>query len=498
MAVRTIAGNRLRRLGDATHSSRDLGVAPRMGVGMDKEIRLNAFITNSAVHLSPGLWRHPRDRAIGHGRLPFWLNLARLLERGLFDSVFIADAIGVSNVFGGSQEMSIRYGLRVPRHDPFLVVPAMAAVTEHLAFGVTGTLSYEPPFLFARRMSTLDHLTDGRAGWNIVTGHLSAGARAMGRDAMTGHDRRYDIADEYMDVVYALWEGSWEDDAVLRDAATGIYADPAKVHRIRHEGETYRVDSIHMIEPSPQRTPVLFQAGASHRGREFAATHAECVFLSAMSKEAMAPIVADIRERARLRGRNPRDIACLALMTAIVAPTDAAAQEKLAEYRRYINLDASLASLSGFTGIDLSKYAPDDPFPNVKQDSGVHSIVDALARVHGGRRLTIRDVADHAAIGGSGPLIVGSPSTIADALQAWIGVADLDGFNLSYATCPGDFEDFVALVVPELQARGVYKRSYREGTFREKLYGAGRARLGPDHPAARFRSARPGGVAGPS
>ncbi|MBL8697111.1 MAG: LLM class flavin-dependent oxidoreductase [Alphaproteobacteria bacterium] len=454
---------------------------------MDKQLRLNAFITNSAVHLSPGLWRHPRDRALGHGRLPFWQDLARLLERGLFDALFIADAIGVSNVYGDSQDMSIRYGLRVPRHDPFLVIPAMAAVTEHLGYGVTGTLSYEPPFLFARRMSSLDHLTEGRAGWNIVTGHLAAGARAMGRDAMTGHDRRYDIADEYMDVVYALWEGSWEDDAVRRDRATGIYADPAKVHRVRHEGETYRVDSIHMVEPSPQRTPVLFQAGASARGRQFAATHAECVFLSAMTKDGMAPVVADIRARAAERGRDPREILCLALMTAIVAPTDELARAKLTEYRSFINLEASLASLSGFTGIDLSKHAPDDPFPNVKQDSGVHSIVDSLSRANDGRRLTVRDVAELGAIGGSGPLIVGSPAKVADELQAWARTADVDGFNLSYATCPGDFEDFIAMVVPELQARGVYKRAYAPGTFREKLYGGGRSRIAASHPAARFR-----------
>ena len=454
---------------------------------MPRELRLNAFITNSAVHLSPGMWRHPRDKALGHNRLPFWQDLARLLERGLFDSMFIADAIGVSNVYSGSQEMSIRYGIRVPRHDPFLIVPAMAAVTQHLGFGVTGTLSYEPPFLFARRMSSLDHLTEGRAGWNIVTGHLTDGARAMGRDTMIGHDRRYDIADEYMQLVYALWEGSWEDDAVIRDRETGIFADPAKVHRVKHESENYKLDSIHMIEPSPQRTPVLFQAGASDRGRDFAARHAECVFLSAMTTEAMAAVVADIRGRAMRAGRDPRDILCLALMTALVGPDEQAARDKLADYRRFINLEASLASLSGFTGIDLSRYAPDDPFPDVKQDSGVHTLVDSFSRLIGGRRLTIRDAAELGTIGGSGPVVVGSPTMIADEMQTWAETADLDGFNLSYATCPGDLEDIISLVVPELQRRGVYKRAYETGTLREKLYGKGRARLGADHPAATFR-----------
>lgn len=363
---------------------------------MAREIRLNAFITNAPVHLSPGMWRHPRDRAAGHARLPFWLDLARLLERGLFDALFIADAIGVSNVYGGSQDMSVRYGLRVPRHDPFVVVPAMAAVTEHLGFGVTGTLSYEPPFLFARRMSTLDHLTDGRVGWNIVTGHLAAGAKAMGQTGMTGHDKRYDIADEYMEVVYKLWEGSWEDGAVLRDKASGIFTDASKVHPVHHLGETYRLDSIHMVEPSPQRTPVLFQAGASARGREFAAAHAECVFVSSIDKETLVPVMADLRARAVAHGRGSRDVLCLALMTCIVGRTDAEAREKLAEYQRFINPEAALASMSGFTGIDLSHYAMDDPFPDVKQDSGVHSIVDSLSRAMGGQAV------DHSRGGGAG------------------------------------------------------------------------------------------------
>lgn len=457
---------------------------------MAREIRLNAFITNAPVHLSPGMWRHPRDRAAGHARLPFWLDLARLLERGLFDALFIADAIGVSNVYGGSQDMSVRYGLRVPRHDPFVVVPAMASVTEHLGFGVTGTLSYEPPFLFARRMSTLDHLTDGRAGWNIVTGHLAAGAQAMGQTGMTGHDRRYDIADEYMEVVYKLWEGSWDDGALLRDRASGIFADASKVHPVHHAGETYRLDSIHMVEPSPQRTPVLFQAGASARGREFAALHAECAFVSSVNKETLVPVVADLRARAESHGRDRRDVICLALMTCIVGRTDAEAREKLAEYQRFINPEAALASMSGFTGIDLSQYAMDDPFPDVKQDSGVHSIVDSLSRAMGGKRLTIREVAVLGSIGGSGPMIVGSPTTIADALQDWIATADLDGFNLSYATCPGDLEDFIDMVVPELQARGVYKTAYAPGTLRDKLTGTGPT-LTATHPAARHRQPAP-------
>ena len=172
-----------------------------------------------------------------------------------------------------------------------LVVPVIAAVTKHIGFGVTSNPTYEPPYLFARRASTLDHLTGGRFGWNIVTGYLDSAARGMGLAAQPDHDGRYDVADEYMDVVYKLWEGSWEDDAVVRDRSSGIFTRPEKVHRILHEGAHYRVDAVHLSEPSPQRTPLLFQAGASTKGRDFAARHAECVFLAAPTKQVIAPRV---------------------------------------------------------------------------------------------------------------------------------------------------------------------------------------------------------------
>ena len=210
----------------------------------------------------------------------------------------------------------------------------MAAVTENLGFGVTCNLSYEPPYPFARRMSTLDHLTEGRIGWNVVTGYLDSAARGAGKDKQTAHDDRYDVADEYMEVVYKLWEGSWEDDAALRDRARGIFADPAKVHRVHHEGNNYRLDAIHLSEPSPQRTPVLYQAGTSPRGRQFAAQHAECVFMSGPSAKVIAPRVAAIRALAAEAGRNPAEILMFSMMTMILGRTEAEAKAKYADYRQ--------------------------------------------------------------------------------------------------------------------------------------------------------------------
>ena len=186
---------------------------------MTKEIRLNAFDMNCVVHQSAGLWTHPRDRAVDYTSLEYWTDLAQILERGRFDGLFIADVLGVYDVYGGNVDTAISQGIQVPLNDPVLVIPPMAQVTKHLGFGVTCTLSFEPPYPFARRMSTLDHLTRGRIGWNIVTGYLNSAAKGVGMDAQNAHDHRYDIADEYMEVVYKLWEGSWEDDAVVRDRA---------------------------------------------------------------------------------------------------------------------------------------------------------------------------------------------------------------------------------------------------------------------------------------
>lgn len=323
---------------------------------MAQEIRLNAFAMNCVGHQSPGLWTHPRDRSSDYNRLPYWLHLARTLERGRFDGLFLADVLGIYDVYGGTADAALRNAAQVPVNDPMLLVSAMAAVTENLGFGVTCTLSYEPPYPFARRMSTLDHLTEGRIGWNVVTGYLDSAARGMGKDNQKGHDDRYDVADEYMEVVYKLWEGSWQDDAVLRDRTSGIFTDPSKVHRVHHEGENYRLDAIHLSEPSPQRTPLLYQAGTSPRGRVFAARHAECVFMSGPSAKIIAARVSAIRTLAAEAGRNPAEILIFSMMTVILGRTEAEAAAKHAEYRRHINPEGALTLMSGWTGVDFSTY----------------------------------------------------------------------------------------------------------------------------------------------
>ena len=337
---------------------------------MTKEIRLNAFEMNCVAHQSPGLWRHPRDRSRDYRRLDGWIALAKTLERGLFDGLFLADVLGVYDVFGGSPASALRHATQTPVNDPLLLVPAMAAATEHLGFGVTVTLSYEPPFPFARRMSTLDHLTVGRIGWNVVTGYLDSAAKGSGQSGQRPHDERYAVAEDYMEVVYKLWEGSWADDAVVADVKKGVFTRPDRVRRVRHDGPHYKLDALHLSEPSPQRTPVLYQAGTSPAWRAFAARHAECVFMSGPSKKVIPPRVAAIRKLAREYGRDPQGILMLAMMTVIIAPTDEEAEAKLADYRRYADPEGALTLMSGWTGVDFSRFDPDQVVEHVESEAG--------------------------------------------------------------------------------------------------------------------------------
>ena len=454
---------------------------------MKKEIRLNAFAMNCVAHQSPGLWTHPRDRTAEYNRLPYWIDLAKTLERGRFDGLFLADVLGVYDVYGGSPDAALRNAAQTPANEPLLLIPAMAAVTEHLGFGVTSNLSYEPPYPFARRMSTLDHLTEGRIGWNVVTGYLDSAARGAGKDKQTAHDDRYEVADEYMEVVYKLWEGSWEDDAVLRDRARSLFVDPAKVHR----------------GPAPgQELP----ARCDSPERAVAATHARCSIRPAPrraagnSRQSMPNAFScrGLRPRSSVRGcrlfatspgeigRNPAEILMFSMMTIILGRTEAEAKAKYADYRSHINPEGALALMSGWTGVDFSTYDLDQQVRHVENDAG-RSAMDNVTRADPDRVWTVREVAEHVGIGGAGPVVVGTPEKVADDIEAWFDQTDVDGLNVPFAVSPGDFEDITEMLVPELTRRGRYKSAYRKGTLREKLFGDGRARLTAPHPAVGYR-----------
>ncbi|WP_342654213.1 LLM class flavin-dependent oxidoreductase [Pseudomonas sp. F3-2] len=447
-----------------------------------KKILLNAFNMNCIGHINHGFWTHPRDTSTQYKTIEYWTRLAQLLERGLFDGLFIADIVGVYDVYQQSVDVPLRESIQLPVNDPLLLVSAMAAVTKNLGFGLTANLTYEAPYLFARRMSTLDHLSGGRVGWNIVTGYLDSAAKAMGLKEQIEHDRRYDQADEYLEVLYKLWEGSWEDDAVIEDRQARVYAQPEKVHYVRHSGEFYQVEGYHLCEPSPQRTPVLFQAGSSERGLQFAGSNAECVFISGQNKAATREQVDKVRASAVAAGRNPDDIKVFMGLNVIVGATEQQARAKHDEYLKYASAEAGLAHFSASTGIDFSAYELDEPIQHVKGNA-----IQSATKILKNNDWTRQKLLDQHALGGRYITVIGSPEQVADELESWIAETGLDGFNLTRIVTPESYEDFIDLVIPELQRRGSYKTAYEHGTLREKLFAEGSARLPERHAGASFR-----------
>ncbi|WP_412474988.1 LLM class flavin-dependent oxidoreductase (plasmid) [Rhizobium sp. WW22] len=448
---------------------------------MKKQILLNAFNMNSVGHINHGLWAHPRDQSHRYKTLDYWTSLAATLERGLFDGIFLADILGVYDVYQGSADLTLRESIQLPVNDPLLLVSAMAAVTRNLGFGITVNASADAPYIFARRISTLDHLTDGRVGWNIVTGYLDSAARGLGLDNQIEHDTRYDRADDYLDLLYKLWEGSWEDDAVLTDKERRIYADPSKVHVIDHQGPFYRSQAYHLAEPSPQRTPVLYQAGTSGRGKQFAARHAECVFIAAPDKNSARAASRSLREAVVAAGRKPEDIKIFLGITVITDRSVSAARDKHAEYLRYANPEAGLAHFSASTGIDFSRYDLDETIIYGKSNAS-----QSATQIAQQRGWTKRQLLQELAMGGRYPVVVGDATEVADELSSWMDEGEIDGFNLTRTVVPESFEDFIDIVVPALQERDLYKTAYEQGSLRRKLFGEG-DRLPDRHIGASFR-----------
>lgn len=454
---------------------------------MSKRISLNAFHIGTPCQHTSGAWRNPRSKAAtGYTDLEYWIDTARTLEKGKFDSLFLADVLGVYDIYGGSPDAALRGAAQIPILDPFMLIPAMAAATEHLGFAVTAATTYEQPYALARKFSTLDHLTNGRVGFNVVTSYLESAARNLGLKTQLDHDVRYDMADEFLEVVYKLWEGSWEDDAVVADRASGVFTDPSKVHPIEHDGQYYQVPGIHLVAPSPQRTPVIFQAGASSRGAQFAAQHGEGVFMNGMRKEIAAKVVNNLRDEAEHAGRPRDSLRIMQQMTVIVADSDAEAERLHAEAISYATPETALALWGGFSGLDMSQFAPDQVLEYVETNS-IRSTLALLTTADPTKQWTTTDLVDFMRVGGIGPVVVGSPETVADEIEDWVETAGIDGINLFHAVSPETYEQFVELVVPELQKRGRVWNDYEGSTLREYYNGVGNQRVADHHPAAAYR-----------
>jgi FMN-dependent oxidoreductase (nitrilotriacetate monooxygenase family) len=455
-----------------------------------KRLVLNAFVMMCSGHQSPGLWRHPDDQSWRFQSIDHWVELAKLLEDAKFHGIFIADVLGGYDVYKKSLEPAIVSGAQWPVTEPLSIISAMAAVTKSIGFGVTVSTTYEQPFHLARRLSTLDHLTKGRLGWNIVTSYLDSAARNLGRTEQLDHDERYELAEEYMTVMYKLFQSSWRNDAVKLDRARGVYTDPSLVREIHHKGKWFNVPGPHIVDPSPQRTPLLLQAGASKAGKRFAAQHAEAIFTSAHAPAVCAKNVAEIRNLAVDEfGRSSTAIKVLALVTPILGRTQEEALAKYNNAKRFASLEGALSLFGGWTGIDLNQYGDDEELRQVESNA-VRSTVEGYARFSPpNSKWTKHTVAEHVSLGGNGPLLVGTPSQVADSLEVWVREADVDGFNFGYVLFPQSFKDISNLLLPELRSRGLFWEDYAVagGTYRENFYEQSGLKLPPtDHPASKY------------
>ena len=448
-----------------------------------KQLHVNLFEMNCVSHIVHGMWVHPDNNRHRFNDLEFWTELAQLLEYGTFDAVFLADVIGAYDQFRNGPETALREAVQIPSNDPLLIIPAMAQVTRNLGFGATFSTTYEPPFAFARRASTIDHLTRGRFAWNIVTSYLPNAARNFGLEDEVPHDYRYEIADEYLEVLYKLWEGSWDDDAVIQDRENRTYTEPSKVRYINHAGKHFKVAGPHLCQPSRQRTPVLYQATGSPAGKEFAARHAEVVFTGGRSPEEVRKNIEDIRARARARGRDPRGIKFIAGAGVIVAKTEEQVAAKLESYRRFLSAEGRLAHSQ--SGIDFLKYPREERIGDIidRKDPGWDKIPAFFQP-----QQTVGEVLNR--IGSINPwgrhFVAGTPGVVADAIERWLDEDGIDGINLLQYLSFETARDFIELAVPELRRRGRFRESYKDGeTLRERLFGY--ARLPVDHYGARYR-----------
>lgn len=456
---------------------------------MSKLIRVNGFEMATPGHINQGLWTLPNNRRVDYNSLSYWTDLAQTLERGLFDAVFLADVVGTYATYKQSRETAVRSGVQVPNLDPTLVIGAMAAVTQHLGFAVTVTTTYEPPFGWARRLSTLDHITGGRFAWNVVTGYLPDAARNFGLSEQIKHDDRYDLAEEFLEVLYHLFESSWDRDAVVRDAERGVYTDPARVHEIAFEGEYFQVAGPHLSEPSPQGTPVIYQAGTSDRGKRFAARHAEGTFLTPLNEEVAANDIADLRRLTQEAGRNPQDIKAFLSVEVVTGNSQEEVDAKVQILAQHRDIEGHLAAFGGWTGIDVSG-KDTDTYLEYSAGDAIQSWEKRWTQ--GKNRKNIGEIVEYQSHPANNKLFVaGTPDVVADRLEEIIDRTDADGFNLVQHLSPGTFEDFADFIVPELQRRGRYRTAYTpEETLRERMYGPGEVYPLPGHPAAEIAAAR--------
>lgn len=464
-----------------------------------KPLIINAFDMACSGLQAPGLWKHPKDRSKNYNSIEYWTDLAKLLERGKFNGLFIADVLGGYDVYNGPRNIKAAAisGAQWPINEPSAVVSAMAAVTKNLAFGITFSTISEAPYHLSRRLATLDHLTNGRVGWNVVSSYLDSAARNLlnGED-LPPHDERYDRTEEYLQVVYELLLSSWSDDAVRLDKEKGIYSDPERIRQIDFEGKYFKVPGPNITDPTPQRLPVILQAGTSKAGKNFAAKNAEIVFITNFTPESLAGQISDIKKLSiETYGREEDAIKFVQLVTTVIRETHEEAEEKYKDLKQYGDLEGAQALFSGWTGIDIGQFNPEDELKDVGSNA-VRGFIDNWTKLSPGDPIDLKKtrgyVASQITVGGLGPVFHGTPEEVADEIERWVDISGVDGFNFTYAIHPGTFEDIVDHLIPVLRKRGLAWDDYpREGlTFRENVFGRDGddpSFVRPSHPAYELR-----------
>jgi alkanesulfonate monooxygenase len=428
---------------------------------MVKQLHLGAFMRPVGIHTA--WWRYPGAYPDANFNLKHLVSFIQTLERGRFDAFFMADHLAVLNM---SMEALRRSGTATS-FEPLTLLSALAMVTNHIGLIATASTTFDEPYHIARRFASLDHISGGRAGWNIVTTSNPDAALNFGRTEMVEHDERYRRAREFFSVVTGLWD-SWADDAWLRDQTSGIFFDPAKLHVLDHKGEALSVRGPLNIARPVQGWPVIVQAGASEAGRQLAAETAEVIFGSSRTIEDGRSFYADVKARMASLGRSPDHLKILPGVLVTVGRTRKEAQEKQALLDSLVHPESGLPNLSMRLGVDASAFALDAPLPDIPQSNASQSGRDALVALARRDNLTVRQLAQY--VGGYGGLqMVGTAEDIADTMQSWLETEASDGFNIMFPTVPSGLDDFVDLVVPELQRRGIFRRDYEGTTLRDHL-----------------------------
>ncbi len=429
-----------------------------------RQLHLGAFLFGAGHHLAA--WRHPDVDPVAYTRLETLQSHARLAEAAKFDAIFFADNVGLSDAPAQALSKSA-----LPHvFDPLLVQSALAGVTERIGLVATVSTTYLPPYHLARKFATLDHLSGGRSGWNLVTSGSEFEAKAFGLPHQLEHAERYKIAHEYVKVVKGLWD-TWEDDAFVRDQAASRFFDPDKLHRIQHQGLKFHVQGGLQAPRPPQGYPVLVQAGSSNDGQDLAAATAELVFTAQQTVEDARAFYSDLKSRLPAWGRTENELKILPGVSPFVGRTESEAREKFEQLQDLIDPAVGLGLISAFLGgVDLSAYPLDGPFPaDLPVGEGWKSRHDLFNKLAQRENLSIRELYKRVATGRGHWTVVGTPESIADQLEHWFKTGAADGFNILAPTLPHGLKDFADLVIPELQRRGLFRTEYTGRTLREHL-----------------------------